>query len=97
MKCLLLNLGTHISPLNLKNVSCKLPKVFSIITFHKCSLVKNANYLVKAMNKFTEGFINVEKHKLKLGENMIALFIKSNEKLAIEQVKFELVSWKLEL
>jgi hypothetical protein len=28
---------------------------------------------------------------------MIALFIKSNEKLAIEQVKFELVSWKLEL
>jgi hypothetical protein len=52
--------GTHILPLNLKNVSCKLPKVFNKITFHKCLLIKNANYLVKAMNKFVEGFIKVE-------------------------------------
>jgi hypothetical protein len=84
--------GTHISPLDLKNVACKLPKVSSKITFQKCSLIKNANYLVKAMNKFVEGFINVEKHKLELGENMIVLLIKSNEKLAIKQMKFELVS-----
>jgi hypothetical protein len=28
---------------------------------------------------------------------MIVLLIKSNEKLAIKQMKFELVSWKLEL
>jgi hypothetical protein len=28
---------------------------------------------------------------------MIALLIKSNEKLAIKQMKFELVSWELEL
>lgn len=89
--------STHISPLNLNNLSCKLPKVSSKITFHKCSLIKNANYLVKVMNKFAKGFINVEKHKLELGENMIALLIKSNEKLAIKQMKFELVSWELEL
>jgi hypothetical protein len=47
---------------------------------------------MKAMNKSAEGFINVENHKLKLGGNMIALLIKSNEKFAIKQMKFELVS-----
>jgi hypothetical protein len=38
--------------------------VFGKITYHKWSLIRNANYLSKAMNKFVEGSINVERHKL---------------------------------
>jgi hypothetical protein len=39
-----------------------LPNVFSKVTFCKQSLIKNANYLAKAMNNFTKGSINVERH-----------------------------------
>jgi hypothetical protein len=60
-------------------------------------LIGNANYLVEAMNKFAEGSINVERHKLEFGERMTILFMKSNEKLAIKQMKFEFESRKLEL
>jgi hypothetical protein len=55
-------------------------------------LIRNANYLVEAMNKFVEGSINVERHKLEFGERMTILFIKSNEKLAIKQMEFEFES-----
>lgn len=68
------------------------------ITFYKCSLTENDNYLVKAMNKFASFFINVEKHKAKSrGGKMTILFIKSNEKFVIEQMGFEFESLKLEL
>ncbi len=49
------------------------------------------------MNKFVEGSINVDKHKLESRERMITLFIKFNEKLAIKQMEFEFESQKLEL
>jgi hypothetical protein len=52
---------------------------------------------VEAMNKFVEGSINVEKHKLESRERMTILFIESNEILAIKQMEFELESRKLEL
>jgi hypothetical protein len=52
-------------------------------------LITNANYLVEAMNKFVEGSINVEKHKLESREIMTILFTESNEKLAIKQMEFE--------
>ncbi len=57
------------------------------ITFYKCSLTENDNYLLKAMNKFANLFINVEKHKEKSRKKMTILLIKSNEKLIIEQME----------
>lgn len=59
-------------------------------------MTENANYLVKAMNKFAIFFINVEKHKAKSREKMTILLIISNEKLVIKQMKFEFESLKLE-
>ncbi len=56
--------GTNIFPFTPKSVSCKLPRVSNKITYCKQSLIRNANYLAKAMNKFAEGSINVERHKL---------------------------------
>ncbi len=55
------------------------------------------NYFVEVMNKFPEGFINVEIHKLDYEERMTTLFIKSNKKLAINWMECELQNWKLEL
>jgi hypothetical protein len=52
---------------------------------------------METMNKFVEGFINVERHKLESRERMTTLLIKSNEKSAIKQMEFELESQKLEL
>jgi hypothetical protein len=56
--------GTNISPFTPKRISCKLPKVSGKITYRKQSLIRNDNYLAKAMNKFVEGSINAERHKL---------------------------------
>ncbi len=53
--------GTHTSLLNPKNISYKMHMVFDKITFHKCSLTENVNYLVKVMNKFVKGSINVKR------------------------------------
>ncbi len=89
--------GTNISSLTAKSVSCKLPKVFRKVPSRKWALIGNANYLVKAMNKFAKGSINANRHKLEFGERMTTLLIKSDEKLVIKQMKFELESWKLEL
>ncbi len=89
--------GTNTSPLTPKNVSCKLPRFSSKVTSCKQALIGNANYLMKIMNKFAEGFINVEKHKLESREIMTTLLIESNEKWAIKQMEFELESRKLEL
>ncbi len=80
-----------------RGASCKLPRVFGNVTSHRWALIGNANYLVEAMNKFVEGSINVDKHKLESRERMITLFIKFNEKLAIKQMEFEFESQKLEL
>jgi hypothetical protein len=71
--------------------------VFGKITSRKWSLIGNASYLAKAMNKFAKGSINVEKHKLESKGKMITLLIESNEKLAIKQVEFEFENRKLEL
>ncbi len=87
--------GMNISPFIPKSVSCKLPKVSNKIVYCKQSLIRNANYLAKAMNKFVEGSINVERQTIK--ERMITLLIESNEKLTIKQMEFELKSRKLEL
>ncbi len=90
--------GTNISPFTPKSVSCKLPKVSDKVASRKWTLIGNANYLVKATNKFAKGFINVERHKLESRERMTTLLIEeSNEKLAIKQMEFKLESWKLEL
>ncbi len=56
--------GTNISPFTPKSVSCKLRRDSGKITYCKRSLIRNANYLAKATNKFAEGSINVERHKL---------------------------------
>ncbi len=89
--------GTNISPFTLKNVSCKLFEVSNKITSHKWSLIGNVNYLVKAMNKFAKGSINVEKHKLESREKMITLLIESNKNLVIKQMEFEFENWKFKL
>ncbi len=89
--------GTNTSPLTPKGASCKLPRVFGKVTSHKRILIGNANYLVESMNKFVEGSINVERHKLESRERITILFIEPNEKLAIKQMEFEFESRKLEL
>jgi hypothetical protein len=53
--------GTNTSPHTPKSVSCKLRGVSSKIATRKRTLIGNANYLAKAMNKFVEGSINVER------------------------------------
>ncbi len=53
--------GTNISPLTTKNVSCKLHRVSGKVSSRIQALIGNANYLAKAMNKFAEGSINVER------------------------------------
>ncbi len=60
-------------------------------------MIGNANYLVKAMNKFAKGSINVEKHKLESRGKMITLLIESNQKLVIRQMEFEFENQMLEL
>jgi hypothetical protein len=52
---------------------------------------------MKALNNFTKGSINVERHKLESKERMTTLLIGSNEKLAIKQMEFELENQKHEL
>ncbi len=89
--------GTNTSHFTPKSASCKLPKVSNKVTSRKWTLIRNANYLVKATNKFVEGFTNVERHKLESKEIMTTLLIESNEKLAIKQMEFKLESWRLEL
>jgi hypothetical protein len=39
------------------------------------NLIRNANCLAEAMNKFVKGSINVEKHKLEFEERMTTLLI----------------------
>ncbi len=84
--------GTNTFPFTPKNVSCKLPKVFDKVASCKQTLIGNANYLAKATKKFAKGFINVERYKLESRERMTTLFIKSNEKLAINQMEIKLES-----
>jgi hypothetical protein len=67
--------GTNTSPHTPKSVYCKLRKVSGKIATCKQALIGNANYLAKAMNKFVEGSINVERYKLEYNERMIALLI----------------------
>jgi hypothetical protein len=62
--------GTNTSPFTPKGVSCKLPKVPDKIASRRRTLIGNANYLVKATNKFAKGFINVERHKLESRERI---------------------------
>jgi hypothetical protein len=49
-----------------------LPRVSGKIAYCKWSLIRNANYLAKAMNKFV-GSINVERHKLPRKESQLCL------------------------
>jgi len=70
--------------------------LFGKITFYKCSLTENANYLVKAMNKFAIFFINVKKHKAKSRKKIDNSAYISNEKLVIKQMKFEFESLRRE-
>jgi hypothetical protein len=59
-------------------ISCNFFELFGKITIYKCSLTENANYLVKAMNKFAIFFINVKKNtKQNLGEKLTILLMRS--------------------
>jgi len=82
--------STNTSRFTPKSFSCKLLGVSSKVISCKRALIGNANYLMETMNKFVEGFINVERHKLEFGERMTTLLMESNEKLAIKQMEFEL-------